>query len=160
VPTLHKTSHKGKVRSLAIGPKARAILEKYLEADPVGFCFGPARSEKVRLEIVHADRKTPLHHGNAPGRQWRPEGERKRRRRHSDHYAVSTYRRAIERAAEKANVSHWSPNQLRHAAAENIQAVFGIEAVQAVLGHSSKAMSAHYAKQNRTLSASVMEGIG
>jgi len=159
-PTLHKTSHKGKLRSLAIGPKAKAILSKYIEVDAVGFCFKPEVSEQQRRDEVHQKRVTPAKYGNAPNKQWRPPGKRKTSRKYSDHYSVASYRKAITRAADKAGVVHWAPNQLRHAAAENIQSVFGIEAVKAVLGHSNVAMSGHYAKQNKTLAASVMQEIG
>ncbi len=62
-PTLHKTSHKGKPRSLAIGPKAIAILSKYLDVDPVGFCFTPETSERLRLQELHAQRTTKLSYG-------------------------------------------------------------------------------------------------
>lgn len=159
-PTMHKTSHKGKLRSMAIGPKAKAILQKYVDAEPVGYLFKPAKSESDRRAEVHSERKVPLNYGNAPGRKWRAKGERKRTRKYSDHYDVAAYRRAIARAAKRAKVESWAPNQLRHAAAENIQQAFGIEAVKATLGHSSKAMSAHYAKQNRALNAKVMKKIG
>jgi integrase len=147
-PTLHKTSHKGKSRAMAIPRKGCEILAKYLESDPVGYCFKPKQSEAHRRAIANALRVTPKNAGNAPGRR---SGKPLPKRKFLEHYAVGTYRKAIERAAEKAKVAKWSPNQLRHAAAEEIQEKLGIEFVQAQLGHSTKAMSRHYAKQNRKL---------
>ncbi len=153
-PKHHKTNHKGKSRVMAIGSSGRAILMKYLEAESVGYLFQPKRSVAIRLAIGHSLRKTPPNAGNAPGRK---SGPKQPKRRFRECYTVGNYRQAIERAAEKAGVEKWSPNQLRHAAAEEIQSKLGIEHVQAQLGHSSKAMSQHYAKQNLKLLAQVAE---
>ena len=61
-------------------------------------------------------------------------------------YDSDSYRRAIKRATEKAGTEPWHPHQLRHTAASKIRNVLGIEYATAMLGHSSTAMTAHYAK--------------
>ncbi len=153
-PKHHKTSHKGKSRVMAIGSSGREILKQYLEVEAVGYVFKPKQSEKQRLAIVHSARTTPPNAGNAPGRH---AGPKQSKRRFRECYSVDTYRQAIERAAEKAGIEKWSPNQLRHAAAAEIQEKLGIEFVQAQLGHSSSAMSKHYAGQNLKLLTQVAE---
>jgi hypothetical protein len=50
-------------------------------------------------------------------------------------YAPSAYGRAIKRAAEKAGVPNWSPNQLRHTRGTEVRKQFGLEAAQVVPGH-------------------------
>ena len=51
-------------------------------------------------------------------------------------YLRLSYAQAIRRACAAAGVPHWSPGQLRHTAATTIRRDSGIEAAQAVLGHS------------------------
>ena len=64
-----------------------------------------------------------------------------------------SYTLAIRRACEKYNrenpgsvIEVWSPHQLRHAKAHEIRERFGLEAVQAVLGHAGFQMSERYAQ--------------
>jgi site-specific recombinase XerC len=57
-------------------------------------------------------------------------------------------------------VPTWHPNQLRHSAATAIRKHFGLEAVQAVLGHKSLVVSEVYAEKNLALAAEVMRKIG
>ena len=40
-PASHKTEHHGHSRKIAIGPKAQAVLARYLLRDPQAFCFSP-----------------------------------------------------------------------------------------------------------------------
>lgn len=66
-PAKHKTAHRGKSRSIAFGPKARAILRPWLLRPSAQFCFSPQEAEQSRLEARHAARKTPEGYGNGPG---------------------------------------------------------------------------------------------
>ncbi len=52
-----------------------------------------------------------------------------------------------------------SPNQLRHAAAVDIQSTLGIEAVAAMLGHSKIDTSKIYAKHNLALAIEAARAI-
>ena len=49
-PQEHKTEHHGKQRVIAIGPKAQAILGKYLDRPEHEHCFKPGESEAIRRE--------------------------------------------------------------------------------------------------------------
>jgi integrase len=58
-PDQHKTRHRGKDRAVAIGPRARAVLEQLAPADPADYYFSPRRSvEAFRAERAAA-RRTP-----------------------------------------------------------------------------------------------------
>jgi integrase len=132
-PASHKTEHHGRERVVFIGPKAQGVLLKYLARAASDRCFRPCDSEAKRRAAAHAARVTPESCGAMPGTNrvetpsWRP-GKR---------YGASEYRRAITRAATAAGVATWSPNQLRHAAATEVRARFGLEASQVVLGHAT-----------------------
>jgi integrase len=63
-------------------------------------------------------------------------------------FTPTSYRQSIQRAAKRAKVEHWFPYQLRHLAGTVIRDALGVEAAQAVLGHSRAAMTEHYAKQS------------
>jgi integrase len=91
-----------------LGPGDEAPLEgvgvqpgvrRYLSDRPVrSYLFSPAEAEAERRARVHAERKTPLSCGNAPGTNRKEEPKRKP----GDHYDVASYRRAIARACEQA----------------------------------------------------------
>ncbi|MDC0934987.1 site-specific integrase, partial [Pirellulales bacterium] len=181
-PSTHKTEHKGRERLIPLGPKARQILTPYLLREPETYCFRPCDSEKKRLEERHANRKTPLKYGNRPGtkRVASP------RRMAGRCYTTASYRRAIQRACDKAfphptiskinrkkltddqvrelrkwqSDHRWSPNQLRHAAATEIRARFGLEAAQVVLGHSTANVTQVYAERDLNLASEVANSVG
>jgi integrase len=75
-------------------------------------------------------------------------------------YSVHSYARAITRAAEKAGVAHWAPNQLRHSAATDIRRQFGIEAAQVILGHAQLGVTQVYAEKDRALAIQVAQAVG
>lgn len=81
-------------------------------------------------------------------------------RRASARYTTDSYARAIKRAALRAGVEHWSPNRLRHTAATEIRAHFGLEQAQAVLGHSAARTTEIYAEKNLAASAEVARQLG
>ncbi|TWT35210.1 Tyrosine recombinase XerC [Posidoniimonas corsicana] len=59
----HKTEHYGKSRVIWFGPKAQAILSKYLLRDPEAFCFNP--SELPNPRRTAGDRYTKDSYGRA-----------------------------------------------------------------------------------------------
>ena len=61
-------------------------------------------------------------------------------------YSPESYYRAVRTAARKAKVDHWFPYQLRHTAACVVREALGVEAAQALLGHSRVDMTEHYAR--------------
>jgi integrase len=124
-PTLHKTRHHGHVRQIAIGPRAKRILARFLAVTPAGILFRP-------------------HGANARG----------------DRYTPMTYGREITRAAARANVPHWRPNQIRHTAATEVERRFGLDQARAVLGHRSTDITKTYAAADLSIAAAVASVIG
>jgi IstB-like ATP binding protein len=61
-------------------------------------------------------------------------------RKAGDRFTKDSYRRAINRACEKAGVPKWTPYQLRYNAATAVREALGVEAAQALLGHSHATM--------------------
>lgn len=75
-------------------------------------------------------------------------------------YARDSYYRAIARACKRAKVPRWSPGQLRHNFATQIREAYGLEAAQALLGHSKLETTQIYAERNRSQMREIMESIG
>jgi integrase len=125
-PPRHKTQRSGKHRTIAIGPKAQAILSKYLFADRC-FCYSSASYRRA----VHraCDRAFP----------------------HPTLAGVKKSELTAQQLAELAQWQsdhRWSPNQLRHAAATTIRKEFGLEHAQIMLGHSRADVTQIYAERD------------
>lgn len=75
-------------------------------------------------------------------------------------YTKDTYRKAIQRACDMAGVERWSPNQLRHTAATIIEGLYGLDAAQAVLGHSKPDTTRIYSDAQAEVAARIMREIG
>ena len=155
-PDSHKTEHHGHERAIFLGPKARSLLARYLLREQECYCFSPIDSERNRLRTRHQQRQTPSSCGNRPGSNRKSE----RNRSPGSLYSREGYRRAIQRACDKAGVERWSPNRLRHTAATKIRKLYGIEAAQVVLGHSRADVTQVYAERDFKKAAEVMELIG
>lgn len=155
-PMRHKTQHHGKERVIVIGPKAQDILKRYLLRPEWEYCFSPQDSEKRRLFLAHQSRKTPLSCGNRPGTNRKA----KPRRSAGKRYQTASYRRAIHRACDKAEVDRWSPNQLRHAAATEVRKLFDLESARTVLGHSEVKTTEIYAGRDIQRAAEIARQIG
>ena len=76
------------------------------------------------------------------------------------HYGVDAYRNAIHRACDRAGIPRWSPNQLRHTAGTAVREAFGLEATQAVLGHSNMKTSEIYAERLKRLAIEAVKKLG
>jgi integrase len=168
----HKTSYRGKDRTLYIGPQAQAILKKYLLRAGDARCFSPVESEKQRQAKRHDARITPLICGNRPGTNV----VRKPLKTASEAYTTGTFARAIKYACRKAfpapkelsieakkkwHTEHaWAPNQLRHNAATHVRKHYGLEGAQVILGHSDIGITQIYADQDRTKAISIAQAIG
>lgn len=145
-PTDHKTAHRGFERTIYIGPRAQHIIKPFLENRPIDiFMFSPQEAEAERRTAMHKNRKTPLSCGNKPGTNCKTNPKRKAR----EHYSQDSYRRSIRRACEKADIPYWHPHQLRHNAATQLRAEFGLEAAQLILGHRRADVTQVYAEINR-----------
>lgn len=155
-PSIHKNLHRGLDRSIYFGPKAQAVLSKYLDRDPDSYCFSAAESETDRRDRRHAERRTPINAGNRPGTNCRRDPQRTA----GDRYRTDSYRRAIARACKAAKIPTWAPNRLRHAAATEIRRKFGLEASQVVLGHTNADVTQIYAERDQNLALKVMKELG
>jgi len=163
----HKTQYRGHKRIIFIGPRGQDVLRPYLLRQKESYCFCPADSERRRRAELHNGRVTPMSCGNRPGTN----RKRRPKKRPGGCYTSRSYHAAVRHAIIKANkertkqgvhdrVPSWHPNQLRHWAATEIRKHFGLEAVQAVLGHKNMVVSEVYAEKNLALAAEVMRKIG
>lgn len=155
-PASHKTEHHGKSRVVFVGPKAQAVLLRYLARDAQACCFRPCDSEAKRRAEQHAARQTPLSCGNRPGTNRAASPLRKA----GERYTKDSYGNAIRRAAKRAGIEHWTPNQLRHSAATSVRADYGLEGAQVILGHSTARTSEIYAEKNLAAGAEIARQIG
>lgn len=113
-PPQHKTAHLDHERFIYFGPRAQAVLRPFMANRPVdAYLFSPREAEDERRAQRHERRQTPLSCGNRPGSNRR----RKPRREPGEVYNTTSYRRAIQRACDRAGIPRWHPHQLRHNAA-------------------------------------------
>ena len=171
-PEAHKTEHHDRDRIIPIGPRGQDILRPYLLRDKEVYCFSPQENEQTRLSARHSARVTPPNCGNRPGTN----KKRNRKRPPRDRYNRDSYRRAVQRACDKAfpppqtlsadelkkwQTKHrWNPNQLRHSAATEIRKQFGLEAAQVALGHSNANVTQIYAQRDIAKAIDVMRLVG
>jgi integrase len=159
-PARHKTKAQGKRRTIALGPKAQAILLPWLKADLAAYVFSPAES----MAALQAE-----HRAGRPAKPKRTAARRRGRGRRAKPlptrapgaaYTVDTYRRAIARACERAGVPAWTPHRLRHSVATRIRAEFGLESAQHVLGHAKASTTEIYAEASLAKAAAAMRELG
>lgn len=179
-PAHHKNTWRGQKRVIAIGPKARAIIEGFLRPDLDAFIFSPQDAVAAHHGQRRQARKSKPTPNQLNARVEQP-GHRCAAR-----YDRRTYRQAVVRACDKAfphptlskvdrrkltpdqraelkswRIAHrWSPLQLRHAAATTIRAKYGLEAAQNVLGHSKPDTTLIYAERNLAQAHAVAAEIG
>jgi integrase len=154
-PGSHKTEHHGRDRIVFLGPKAQEILRAWLRLELKAFLFQPRHAMAERWAEQRDKRQTrmtPSH--KARQRRTKPKktpGER---------YTTDSYRHAIAKGCEKANVPSWHPHQLRHNAATRLRHEFGLDVARVILGHSSPAVTEVYAEADREKALAVMGKIG
>ena len=156
----HKTSHHGRERVIYIGPKAQAVIQRYLDRDAEANLFSPQEANTMRRAPLTAKRQTPTKHGNRVGYSKRTREGRAAKRAPRASYDSRSYYRAITYACDKGGLARWSPNQLRHSAATRIRAEFGLEASQVSLGHSKADTTQIYAEADRKKAVEVARLIG
>jgi integrase len=128
----NKMAYRGQVLRLPIGPRAIKLIKEQRAASPTSkFLFCPITA-CVRNNLRYGLR-----------------------------YNANSYRQAVQRAQERANVEpRWSPHQLRHGRATEVRDKFGLEAAQAVLGHASIDATQIYASKLFELARRVSEETG
>ena len=132
-------------KRIPLGPKATAIVTPYImekEEDPDAYLFSPRDTMRDLAYEKRRLRKSPL----TPSQRKRDAAPP--RREYADHYEPTAYARAISRAAKRAGVEHWAPNQLRHLYATEIRAKYGLEASQIMLGHANANVTQIYAERD------------
>jgi integrase len=139
-PEQHKNAWRGHEREIAIGPRARRILEPYLERRPDEYVFIASESEAARNQERRAGRTSPM----TPSQKARRERAFARRRRRTP-YTEAAYRRAIARACEKHGIPRWHPHQIRHTTGTEVRGKAGLDAAQVRLGHKSAKTAEIYA---------------
>lgn len=94
----HKTAHRGRERVIYFGPQAQRVLEPFLDRDDDAYLFSPAEADLERRQRAHRERKTPLKYGNTIGTNRAPDPQRSK----GACFTTASYRRAIERACDRA----------------------------------------------------------
>ena len=154
-PSRHKNEHRGRERVVPLGPRSQALLAPYLGWRPDEFLFSPRRAEKQRRAALRSRRQSPM----TPSQQ----GRRPKvapQRAPGELYDDGSYRKAIRRACKQLGIEVWFPNQLRHTATTEIRKRYGLEASQAVLGHSELKTTQIYAETDQVAARRIMTEIG
>jgi integrase len=121
-------------RQIAIEPASQGILAPWVaqvERTPHVPVFSPMRPlrEHCRRRATDAVRCRPAH----------------RHRKRNNFYSKELFQSEIDRGAAKAGVEHWTAGQIRHTRLQEARDNGGIEAAQAVGGHSNINQTEHYA---------------
>ncbi|QDS99268.1 tyrosine-type recombinase/integrase [Adhaeretor mobilis] len=151
VPNEHKTEHHEKTREVYLGPQAQEVLAPYLERDEASYCFSPEES------IAKARQRQQLEK-EKPWTRKKPDGTTQKTA--PNRYQVSSYRVAVRRGCNKAGVTVWTPNQLRHTAATVIRKKYGLEAAQVICGHEKADVTQVYAERDKQLAEKVAREMG
>ena len=130
-PAHHKSGYHGKTRLIPLGPQARELITTWFDAHPKRVGYLFQRGDLPRNHFVNI---RPIHFIQL-----------------SD---------IVASAAKRAGVPHWTPYQLRHLVATEIQRSSGIEAAGAVLGHASINTTQIYIDRNTAAACQVAEKRG
>jgi len=143
-PASHKTQHHGRDRIICIGPKAQVLLRPYLLRDADAFCF---QTERANQNKTAGGRYTSRSY---------------HQRVHSACDAADAKAHANNPEVPKDDrlVPRWAPNQLRHSAATEIRARYGLEAAATVLGHAKADVTQVYAERDQAKAAKIARAIG
>jgi integrase len=136
----HKNEWRGHLRKMVVGPRAQEVLRPYLDRDPEEYCFCPADAMAERKARRRAARKTkvqPSQIDRSVEKPVRPPGNR---------YTTGSYSKAVRRAALEAKVANWSPLQIRHLVATDIETRFDQDTARCILGQATPHATAIYAK--------------
>lgn len=153
-PAHHKTAWRGKERAILIGPQCKEVLRPFLTTDSVDYLFRPPDARKERYTTMRAARKASVQ----PSQLCRRKIVTKREV--PGYFDRRAYAGVVARACRKTGVPHWHPNKLRHSKATEVRAVYGLEGVQIVSGHTRADVTEVYAEQNMALAAKVAAETG
>lgn len=164
-PQDHKNRWRNHRRLVPLGPKAQAIICRFLDRPATDYLFSPREGEAATNTERRRNRKTPM----------TPSQARRKPKKHSmrakrDRYDTYSYRRAITYGIEQANkkrkeqdqpqVPDWCPLQIRHSKATEVRKQHGLEAAQVALGHKNANITEVYAERNLALAIEIARACG
>lgn len=175
-PEHHKTEDLGERRPVFIGPRAQAVLAKYMLRDPDSYCFCPHEAYKSYCEAAGV--KYRLRATRRPGARYRVDSY--------GHAVLAACDRAFpapghlrrkpreKKAAFKqrigpqglAELSAWRKahrfhtHQLRHSAGTEVRKKFDLETAQGFLGHASIKTTEVYAEPKFEAAAEAARQVG
>jgi integrase len=158
MPMTHKGEHLERDRIVYFGPRCQTVLRPFLRTDLSAYVFSPAEAEADRTAERRKRRATPLWRSHVEHQRKKKAKTRKRPPR--DRYDVGSYRRAIARACERADVPRFSPHRIRHSYATDVRREHGLEAAQVLLGHASADVTQVYAEADHGLALKVAAECG
>lgn len=156
-PARHKNEHRDQGRMIPLGPKARAIVRRFLGRDPDAFLFDPrAKATRADAKDRYDRRAYAQAIRRACDRAFPPPVISKIK-------LSRTVKLTPEQKAELAawRVAHrWSPLQLRHTVGTRVRADHDLEAAQAVLGHARADATQIYAARLDGMARELAEEAG
>lgn len=150
-PVEHKNQHRGQLLIKAIPKQAQTILEPLLDRAEDAHIFDPRESATwhARQRWVKSKKKRrPPSQAKRLRENRRAAAKRYDSRR--SFYTFHSYRQAVRRGCEAAQIEIWTPLQLRHAIATQIRQQLGQEAAQVWLGHANLSTTDIYAAKQLT----------
>ncbi|MGI9460216.1 MAG: tyrosine-type recombinase/integrase [Pirellulales bacterium] len=139
-PKNHKTKHKGKGRTIGIGPQARQILKRWIS--------GKGANDLIftRSQINRAVTENMISFAMCKSDR--------------EQFDKNDLAKMLHRAIKAAGVPHWTPYQLRHRGLTVIRQEGGRDAAQAQAGHSNGDMTERYARPTLGDAAEIIERVG
>lgn len=183
-PEKHKNAHRGHNRVIFFGPKARAILQPFLdEANPEKPLFSPAAAVRARQEAEKVSHRSDARRIRAAANKRRLEAKKrlaktgksrpKSSRKPAERYNRHSLANALRRCCRRIGVTYFNPHRLRHTARTRIDELvgraagasvvgkeFASEEAQAILSHASNRMTQRYGGVCYGLAAMTMERHG
>jgi integrase len=158
-PARHKTSWRGKVRAIAVGPRAQEAINDAAAlwggAVPEGAClFSPQLARRLRYARMRAGRRSRVQPSQ------RNRAKAKPRRAPGGHYTTRSLGRAVASACQSAGVPRFGPNRIRHLFATLVRRRYGLEGAQVTLGHSQANVTEIYAERDSELARRVASEVG
>jgi integrase len=183
-PSRHKNSHRGKKRLIFFGPRARAILEPFLnDKAPEEFLFSPQRAVAAMKNAARSSQRSEAQRKraatakrqNASRIRKQTTGRTKPRssRLPGGMYPRNSLSNAVRRACLRHTIPAWNPKQLRHTCRTRLDEIAGQAAsaaavgkayaspeAQATLGHAHWQMTNRYGDPAYGVAAATMEQHG
>jgi integrase len=132
-PADHKNAWRGKARTVAVGPKAQAVLAGLTPPDPGGYYFSPARA----VAEFHAGRSESRQTPRYPSHMRRNREKRVRRptRPPAERYTTASYGKAVARGCREADreARREADREARREALESAATPEEVEAITATV---------------------------